>query len=120
MCTDGKMMVYCLEIKKLKDKFHGLEYIHVLRGKNEIADELPKLGSSRSVVPSGVFLHVLHEPTIRKKVDGKADLSKEDLAILEDMSQKTDYVGKGSSINDEMPSTPDAGIMIIDLDWRSH
>jgi hypothetical protein len=37
-----------------------------LRGKNEITDELAKLGSSRAIVPTGVFLQELHEPTISK------------------------------------------------------
>jgi hypothetical protein len=31
-----------------------------LRGKNEIVDELAKLGSSRAMVPTGVFLQELH------------------------------------------------------------
>jgi hypothetical protein len=37
-----------------------------LRGKNEVADELDKLGFSRAMVPTGVFLQELHEPSISK------------------------------------------------------
>jgi hypothetical protein len=37
-----------------------------LRGKNEITDELAKLGSGRAMVPIGVFLQELHEPSISK------------------------------------------------------
>jgi hypothetical protein len=48
----------------LENNFDGLEYLHILRGKNEITDELAKLGSSRAMVPTGVFLQKLHEPTI--------------------------------------------------------
>jgi hypothetical protein len=37
-----------------------------LRGKNEVADELAKLGFSRAMVPIGIFLQKLHEPSISK------------------------------------------------------
>jgi hypothetical protein len=50
----------------LKKHFNGLEYLHILRGKNEITDELVKLGSSRAMVPTRIFLQELHEPTISK------------------------------------------------------
>jgi hypothetical protein len=39
--------------------------------KNEVGDELAKLGSSRAMVPTGVFLQELHEPSILKAL-GKA------------------------------------------------
>jgi hypothetical protein len=32
------------------------EYLHIFQGKNEVTDELAKLGSSRVMVPIGVFL----------------------------------------------------------------
>jgi ribonuclease HI len=47
-CLDDKMMAYCQEIRKLKSNFDRLEYHHVLRGQNEVADKLAKLGSSLS------------------------------------------------------------------------
>jgi hypothetical protein len=50
----------------LENNFDGLEYLHILRGKNKITDELAKLGSSRATVSIGVFLQELHEPTISK------------------------------------------------------
>jgi ribonuclease HI len=45
-CLDDKMPMYCSEFRKLENNFDGLEYLHILRGKNEVADELAKLGSS--------------------------------------------------------------------------
>jgi hypothetical protein len=51
---------------KLENNFNGLEYLHILRGKNEVTDELVKLSSSLAMVPTGVFLLKLHEPTISK------------------------------------------------------
>jgi hypothetical protein len=65
-CLDNKMLLYCQELRKLKNNFDGPEYLHILRGKNEIADELAKLGSSQAMVPTGVFLQDLHEPTISR------------------------------------------------------
>jgi hypothetical protein len=60
------MMMYCQELCKLENNFDGLEYHHILRGRNEVADELAKLGSSRAVVPPGVFVQKLHKPSIHK------------------------------------------------------
>jgi hypothetical protein len=53
---DDNMLLYCHELRKLENNFNGLEYLHILRGKNEVVDELAKLSSSRVVVPTGVFL----------------------------------------------------------------
>jgi hypothetical protein len=60
------MMLYCQKLHKLENNFNSLEYRHILRGKNEIADELAKLGSSRAAVPLGSFLLKLYEPSISK------------------------------------------------------
>jgi hypothetical protein len=65
-CLDDNMLLYCQELRKLENNFDGLEYLHILQGKNEVIDELAKLGSSRPMVPTGVFLQKLHEPTISK------------------------------------------------------
>jgi hypothetical protein len=50
------MMMYYQELHKLKNNFDSLEYLDILRGHNEVGDELAKLGSSRVVVPPGVFM----------------------------------------------------------------
>jgi hypothetical protein len=60
------MLLYCQELRKLENNFDGLEYLHIPRGKNEVADELAKLGSSQAMVPTRVFLQELHEPSISK------------------------------------------------------
>jgi predicted nuclease with TOPRIM domain len=63
---DDKMTLYGQELCKLENNFDGLEYMHILPGKNNITDELAKLGSSRAVVTTGVFLQEQHEPSIVK------------------------------------------------------
>jgi hypothetical protein len=60
------MLIYYQELHKLENNFNSLEYLHMLRGKNEVVDELAKLGSSRAMVPTGVFLQELQEPSISK------------------------------------------------------
>jgi hypothetical protein len=46
---------------KLKNNFDGLKCHHVLRGRNEVADELAKLGSCQATLPPRVFLQELHK-----------------------------------------------------------
>jgi ribonuclease HI len=59
------MDTYVTEIRKLKNKFSGLEIHHVIRDNNVGADVLSKLGSDRANVPPGVFVHELHHPSIK-------------------------------------------------------
>jgi hypothetical protein len=40
------MDAYCLEVRKLENKFYGLEFHHVVRNNNVAADVLSKLGST--------------------------------------------------------------------------
>jgi ribonuclease HI len=44
-CHDKKMEAYCDEVRRLEDKFHGLELNHVARRYNETTDELAKIAS---------------------------------------------------------------------------
>jgi ribonuclease HI len=85
------MDAYCLEVRKLENKFYGLEFHHVVRNNNVAADVLSKLGSTRAQVPAGVFVHELHTPS-----------------ILEPAPPTTD------------PAHLPAGqeVMMIDVDWR--
>jgi hypothetical protein len=102
-CLDDKMLLYCQELCKLENNFDSLEYLHILWGKIEIVDELAKLGSSRAMVPAGVFLHELHEPTISKAL------------------AKVNMVAKSSQ---ETPPPPDSiteppKVMKIHSDWHN-
>jgi ribonuclease HI len=62
--TKENMDAYCLEVRKLKNKFYGLKFHHVVRDNNIAVDVLSKLGSTRAQVPAGVFVHELHAPSI--------------------------------------------------------
>ncbi|XP_022683482.1 uncharacterized protein LOC111257706 [Setaria italica] len=59
------MAAYCNEVRKLEDKFDGLELNHVARRFNEAADELAKAASGRMPVPDGVFVSDQLKPSIR-------------------------------------------------------
>jgi ribonuclease HI len=52
-CSTDSMNKYCTAVRKLEDKFEGLEFHHVERDRNAAADGLLKLGSSRAQVPPG-------------------------------------------------------------------
>jgi ribonuclease HI len=58
------MDAYCLEVHKLENKFYGLDFHHVVRDNNVVADVLSKLRSTRAQVPAGVFVHELNAPSI--------------------------------------------------------
>jgi hypothetical protein len=82
---------YCLEVRKLENKFYGLEFHHVVRDNNIAADVLSKLGSTRAQVPVGVFVHELHTPSIPKPAPTTTDLA---------------------------PFPAGQEVMMIDVDWR--
>jgi hypothetical protein len=97
------MMLYYQELHKLENNFNGLEYLHILRGKNEIIDELAKLGSSRAMVPPGVFLQELHELSIAKALAKASKVAKSSQEIL--------------SPAESISESPE--VMDIHSDWRA-
>jgi ribonuclease HI len=64
-CRDRKMEAYCDEVRRLEDKFYGLELNHVAQRYNETADELAKIASGRTTVPSDVFSRDIYQPSVK-------------------------------------------------------
>jgi ribonuclease HI len=62
---DRKMEAYCDEVRRLENKFYGLELNHIAQRYNETADELAKIASGRTTVPPDVFSRDLHQPSIK-------------------------------------------------------
>jgi ribonuclease HI len=62
--SNDSMGKYCTVVRKLEDKFEGLEFHHMERDHNTAADALSKLGSSRTQVPPGVFVQEVLHPSI--------------------------------------------------------
>jgi ribonuclease HI len=85
------MDAHCLEVRKLENKFYGLEFHHIVLDNNVAADVLSKLGSTHTQVPAGVFVHELHAPSISEPSPPTTG-----------------------------PAHPPAGqeVMMIDVDWR--
>jgi hypothetical protein len=59
------MDAYVQDVRKLENKFFGLEIHHVIWEHNVSADILSKLGSTRAQVPAGVFVQELKQPSIK-------------------------------------------------------
>jgi ribonuclease HI len=64
-CRDRKMEAYCDEVRRLEDKFYGLELNHVARRYNETADELAKIASGWTTVPPNVFSRDIYQPSVK-------------------------------------------------------
>ena len=63
-CHDPKIEAYCKLVRRLEDKFDGLELNHIARKFNEAADELAKMASARASVPPNIFARDLHKPSV--------------------------------------------------------
>jgi len=70
---DPKMDAYCKAVRRLEEKFDGLELNHVLRKYNEATDALAKMASERATVPPDVFVSDLYKPFVDYKDDGESD-----------------------------------------------
>jgi ribonuclease HI len=64
-CRDRKMEAYCDEVRRLEDKFYGLELNHIARWYNETANELAKIASGQTTVPPDIFSRDIHQPFIK-------------------------------------------------------
>jgi ribonuclease HI len=64
-CRDRRMEAYCDEVRRLENKFYGLELNHIARRYNETVDELAKIASRRTTVPLDVFFRDLHQPSVK-------------------------------------------------------
>jgi ribonuclease HI len=64
-CRDRRMEAYCDEVRRLENKFYGLELNHIARRYNKTVDELAKIASGRTTVPLDVFSRDLHQPSVK-------------------------------------------------------
>jgi hypothetical protein len=63
-CHDPKMEAFCKTVRRLEDKFDGLELNHVTHKYNEATGELAKIAVGRTMVPRDVFASDLHKPSV--------------------------------------------------------
>jgi ribonuclease HI len=64
-CRNQKMEAYCDEVRRLEDKFYGLELNHVARRYNKTTDELAKIALGRTTVPPDVFSKDIYQPSVK-------------------------------------------------------
>jgi ribonuclease HI len=83
-CNKETMDAYVQEVRKLENKFFGLEVHHVIREQNIGADILSKLGSTHAQVPARVFVHELKQPSIKSspQITTKTCLQKPDREVM--------------------------------------
>jgi ribonuclease HI len=93
-CRDPKMEAYCDEVRRLENKFYGLELNHIARRYNETADELAKIASGQTTVPLDVFSRDLHQPSV-----------------------KTDDTPEAPSAQPEAPSAPEGEALRVEEEW---
>ena len=70
---DAKMVAYCQEVRRLEERFDGLELNHIPRRLNEAADALAKAASGQEPVPMGIFASDQHKPSVRYEVSDWAN-----------------------------------------------
>jgi hypothetical protein len=68
-CESPHMNTYGMEVRKLEDKFQGIELHHVPPKGNNDVDVLAKMAAQRDPIRNGVFINDLHAPSIRIKPD---------------------------------------------------
>ena len=88
--SSEKMDAYCAEIRKLEGKFYGIEFHHVVRDQNQLADHLSKIGSSRAAIPPRVFVQDLFTLSIKEEKEVEEITPAEQL-VLAVPSSVTDW-----------------------------
>ena len=71
-CHDEKMETYYNAVRRLEDKFDGLELNHIMCKYNEEADQLAKIASGQTTVPPNVFARDLTKPSVDFRNPAKA------------------------------------------------
>jgi ribonuclease HI len=118
---DRRMEAYCDEVRRLENKFYGLELNHVARRYNETADELAKIASGRTTVPPDVFSRDLHQPSV--KIDDTPE-PEEASAQLEAPSAKPEVPSAApeapSAIEEEaLPVEEEQSGVTTDPNWQA-
>jgi len=112
-CHDTKMAAYYQEVRRLEDRFDGLELNHVPRRLNEAADALAKAASGREPVPTGVFTNDQHKPSVRYEGSERANDGSSDPALGADRPT-TPFDPEVMELEEDTATEPDP----LD-DWRT-
>jgi ribonuclease HI len=108
-CRNPKMEAYCDEVRRLEDKFYGLELNHIARRYNETADELAKIASGRTTVPPDAFSRDMHQPSV--KID---DTPEPEVPSAQPEVTLAQSEGMVPTVQPEVPSAPEGEALRVE------
>jgi hypothetical protein len=111
---DPKMEAYCDEVRRLEDKFYGLELNHIARRYNETADELAKIASGRTTVPPDVFSRDLHQPSIKIDDTPEPEAPSAQPEVPSAQSESSSARPEAPSARPEAPSAPEGEALRVE------
>jgi hypothetical protein len=119
------MEAYCDEVRRLEDKFYGLELNHIARRYNETADELDKIASGRTTVPPDVFSRDLHQPFIKtddtpepEKASAEPEAPSAQSEAPSTQPEAPSAQPEAPSVRPEVPSAPEGEALRIEEERR--
>jgi hypothetical protein len=115
------MEAYCDEVRRLEDKFYGLELNHIARRYNKTADELAKIASGRTMVPPDVFSRDLHQPSVKtddtpepEKASAKPEAPSAQSEVPLARPKAPSAQPEAPSARPEVPSAPEGETLCIE------
>ena len=109
-CHDSKMEAYCNAVRRLKDKFDGLELNHIPCKYNKDTDELAKIASGRTTVPPNIFARDLAKPSVDFKDPAESGTSSAEPSVGNPSAREYETM----ETETETPSADEAEAMQID------
>jgi hypothetical protein len=113
-CRDPKMEAYCDEVRRLEDKFYGLELNHIARRYNETADKLAKIASGRTTVPPDVFSRDLHQPSVKIDVAPEPEAPSAQPEVPSAQSEAPSARPEAPLVRPEVPSAPEGKTLHVE------
>jgi hypothetical protein len=113
-CRDPKMEAYCDEVRRLEDKFFGLELNHIDRRYNETADKLAKIASGQTTVPPDVFSRDLHQPSVKIDDTSEPEAPSAQPEAPSAQPEAPSARPEASSVQSEVPLAPEGEALRIE------
>jgi ribonuclease HI len=113
-CRDPKMEAYCDEVRRLEDKFYGLELNHIARRYNETADELAKIASGRTTIPPDVFSRDLHQPSVKIDDSPEPEAPSAQPEVPSAQPEVPSARPEAPSVQAEVPSAPEGEALRVE------
>jgi ribonuclease HI len=113
-CRDPKMEAYCDEVRRLEDKFYGLELNHIARRYNETTEELAKIASGRTTVPPDVFSRDLHQPSVKTDDTAEPEKASAEPEAPSAQLKAPSVQPEAPSVRPEVPSAPEGETLRIE------